>query len=294
MAINQSFLVLGVLTLVIVVTTIAVVLIVARAQQRLMRRSFRVQLTNDGNIAGRYEVWAECSAGFADPSNIVFEFWLDDVLVACSVENTAPKRTTSYAHAGLHLTANQSSPVAAIQHAAQQLERTASQMSDVADAAAPLLPPVIVTLLRRLGMQMRAAQSAVTRTERNTARYRRLASSAVQTVSNTTAADSSRSVGQRSSNLRPGVAQTPLLEPGQSTVLKLVAKPARIRAAPAQPVQFNVCSRSLHQPDSSITQIQAEAHFKSVSGFRFYLPFVLTFIAAAVLMALLWANVRVP
>jgi hypothetical protein len=266
---------------------------VARAQARLMRRVFHARLVNEGNVPGRYAVWAEpVSRPGVDP-NVIFEFRLAGELLASSAlprSGRQPRRPAAHQAAG--------SPLSAQANVADTATGVGSALRSVADILSDLFPGVVGSRVRSLTEQARAGQATIARVERNTARYQRLlapaASAATQRVASdvneTDAAQSDAAQSDGAMLGHPGLAQTPVIAPGQRVTLELTVRPAvRHRA---HEVWFVVYSRSLATPDAEPAQTQAGARFDSMSGFRFYAPFVMIVLVALSLIALLFLSAR--
>ncbi len=291
---NQSDLLLGALALAIVGVAIVSALLVARAQARLMRRVFHARLANEGNMPSRYEVWAEpLSQPGVDP-NVIFEFRLNGQLLASSAlagrEEQRRRPVHQPAAAPASLQADLSGPATGI----------GATLRDVADILGDLLPDAIGARLRGLDAQARAGQATLARVERNTARYRRLAQPLTNAVAQRASADAAQSDAAQfdaaqfdaahAAVVRADAAQTPLVAPGQQVTLELTVRPAvRHRA---HEVWFVVYSRALADPDAAPAETQASARFDSMSGFRFYAPFVMIVLVALGLIVLLFISAR--
>ncbi len=288
---NQSDFLLVALALLIVLAAVVMALGVGRIQARLMRRTFEVCLTNDGNAPSRYEVWAEPVGDTMLDQNAVFEFRREGVLLASS---PAPQRRARTGRP----TDSRPGPLAATQGALATASSAAapagSWLHDAADTLGDILPGEAGSRLRQWGMRMRAGQATVDRVDRTTARYRRLVSSgasAMATQRPAVAADADF-VHQQAERL--DAAQTPVLVPGQSLTLELTVRPAAPQRA--HEVWFVVCARALAAPagDAGAAPVQTEAgaNFGGASGIRFYLPYVMIFLVALALMVLLWISAR--
>jgi len=293
---QSDFLVVA-LALPIALAGVFMALAVARAQARLVRQKFEVRLTNDGNAPSQYEVWAEPAGDATVDYNAVFEFRQNGVLLASWPMTQRRTRTSRSADSRLDQSplADQAALAAAAQSALGTASSAAAPASSwlqgVTDLLGDVLPAEAGSRLRQWGAQARAGQAAVDRVDRNTARHRRLVASGASAMAAPRSATAESAHRQAE---RLDVVQTPALAPGQSLTLELTVRPAA--PARAREVWFVVCARSLTAPEGDAgaapVQVEASTHFGSASGVRFYLPYVMIFLVALVLIILIWIGAR--
>lgn len=272
-----------VLALTIVAGAIVSALLVARAQARQARQVFYARLTNEGNVPSGYELWIE----LAGQPGAIFEFRLDGELLAASILGGA----NASARRGARQTVAAMTKAQA--NAANGVMRGGSSARAAVDLLGDLLPDSVGAHLRSLDSQLRAGQAAAARLERNTAKYRRLAESV------TTAAASRRSdslpeaAGAERDGVtaaQQGVAQTPVIAPGQQVMVELTVRP--LTRQPAHVVWFEVCSRSSATPEAAPERVKAGAQFGDTSRLRLYAPFALIALVALVLLVSLFLIAR--
>lgn len=282
---NESGILVGALALVIVLAALAIALAVARAQARLMRRVFVARVTNEGNVPGRYALWAEPVGNIDSADGLAFEFRLNGVTLMPERTKTATNRAGAPAEV-----------ISSASRIAGAAMSAGDAVGDVLDALGHFLPGSAGAQAGRLSREMRAGQAAVDRAERGAHRYRRLVSPGAQ-------AAAARLAGERveeasgpaeqatlSDVVAPGAVRTPPVQPGQSLSIELIVKPlVRHRAHDGY---FAVCSRALEMPDATPVRVQAGAQFGGLSGFRFFVPYAIIAIVAVVLIVLLLLSAR--
>lgn len=282
---NESGILVGALALVIVIAALAIALAVARAQARLMRRIFVARVTNEGNVPGRYALWAEPVGNAESADGLTFEFRLNGVKLM-------PERTETAAHRA----AGSAGVIASANRAAGTAASAGHAAGDVLDAIGHLLPGSVGAQVDRLSRQVRAGQAAVDRAERSANRYRRLVSPGAQAAAARLAGErveeTSRPAEQTTlADVTPaGAVQTPPIQPGQSLSIELIVRPlVRHRAHDGW---FALCSRALETPDAAPVRVEAGAQFSSLGGFRFFLPYAIIALAAGALVVLLLLSAR--
>lgn len=276
-----------VLVLATVAGAIVAALLVARAQARQMQRVFYARLTNEGNAPSGYEVWVEPVGQSGAASGAIFEFRLDGELLAVSVLDGTNESARRAAHQPVASTPK------AQANAARGVMRGELSAQAAVDILGDLLPDSASAYLRRLDSQLRAGRAAAARLERNTMKYRRLAESVTATTTSRRFDAAPKAEGaerDRATAARQGIAQTPVIAPGQQVTLELIVR--SLARQPAHVVRFEVCSRSLATPEAVPERIKAGARFGDTSPPRLYAPFALIALIALGLIALLFLIAR--
>jgi hypothetical protein len=290
-------------TLVIILFVVAILLgaalaiiVVMRWQERMQRRAFRLAISNQGNCASRYELWAEDAA-----AALRFEFTLNgaslDQPAFTSALPVGQNLLEQPAPAGRPPRPPMNAGVSQATGGARSfLNGISSTFGELLDTLGHLLPGGAGSSLIQMSMRLRQGQNTVTRVERAQAQVGRYTPQALKSSAGATApaaqaqpAAAAASNGATSAEVvvRP---QTPVIEPGGALEVKLAVRPATRQVAAAVP--FKVLSRALEDPSGQAVEEEGSVAFPGMAGARYYLPYAVVIVVAVLLIVLLLVATR--
>jgi hypothetical protein len=286
---------------IVIVVAIVAAIAIARWQRKSLHKNLRLELTNRGNVQGRYELKAE------DPDGALeFQFSLagGGLTVGTIAQETAVE--VSEVAEAVQPERPSAKPGAPSAQQAQEKARQAvgcgSAIADLLGSLGMLLPRSIGAPLSQASSQLRRGSGRVDQVQRMPSRVKgqvskvkrpagsALGSSSASAERPKTSAPSRSAPAERSrvsvvtqSAMQPWV-QTPAVEPGGSLRLGLRIKP--VKALGARLHSFAVLSRSVEQEDAAVITEEWSGQIRGVSGFRRYHPYLLI-VALAVLALML-------
>ncbi len=264
----------GISIILILAMTVVAWLMVLRRQKERVKRTCRLEITNQGNVRSRYEVWAE------DPSGgLRFDFVFQGAALGAGEQGSRGAEEPGAKEALV-----------------QGLGGVKDWAKEVGGIAAELLGTLGMILPRSIGRpfsraasRLRKGKSSVQRAERVSGQVSRLKSS-VEFEGGDGGPTSTSTAVSDSNGAR---VQTPFVEPGDSLVLDLRLMP--IDPYQARRYAFTVTTRAWEQFDGQPVTEEAAFEIEGLTSFERYSPFLIVLaIAMTVLFIVSIFISRIP
>jgi hypothetical protein len=253
---------------VVVLAAAAAVIIIAKLQANSLRKRFRLQVANRGNVQSRYEM------GGKDPDGaLAFQFTLDG--------DPLPQRQfAADADAPTGDPAPQAEPAqrqeaGGVQTKIGQAVGVSGTIANALNSLGMMLPSSIRSPVVRLASQIQSGQMRAARAGRATDRasyFKRLASSRTEPKA------------KGPVEPRSGTVETPFVRPAETVDLDLevrALKPGEARLYP-----FSISSRAIEVEDAPWVVEEGTVQISAASGLSRYLPYVIVLVITAVLLIL--------
>jgi len=284
---NSLIPLLNILAAIAVVQVTAVVLwFFSRNQQKNFRRTLKLELRNDGNVPGRYELKAEEPTG-----SLRFQWILQGAALGArqSPQITNAPQLPPPQKASAPTAAN---PTSGLKEKAGALKGASGAIAEILMTIVYVLPRSIGMPLINIGSQMRYGQYTADRVSTlpgTVTRMNPLAgkNQVYSSGSNQPSWTPSTSQGATAVTMSAGAmpvgadvwAQTPSVPPGGALTLDLMIEP--IRAGHFQQYNFKVMTKPVELPELLVSE-NSSVSIAGISTMQRLLPFVI-FVAVALL-----------
>lgn len=248
--------------IVVVLAAAATVIVVARLQANSLRKRFRLQIANRGNVRSRYELEGQ------DPDGaLAFRFTLDG--------DPLPQRQFAE---GAEAPARES-PLSAVPARTQEEGGIQTKVSKAVGVSG-----TIASALNSLGMMLPSSirspvvrlSSSIQSGQMKAVRARQLSDQASRVKSRKTPQAAAASV--------PGTVETPFIRPAETVEVDLqvrALKPGQVQRYP-----FSIRSRSIEPEDAPWVVEEGSVQIAAATGLSRYLPYLIVFAVTVVLLIL--------
>ncbi len=255
----------GIFILSLLAVIVLVIPAILRLQKQMARRHYRLELYNQGNSSSRYELQADAGEALG------FTFLLNGAQLGSSVRPAAPAAPPAGdARAPRPTLTPERKP-----NRVKQFGGFASGISDVLVTVGHILPRAVGEPLYRIGGDIRRNQ---TNAERLSRAGEQLGGQMKRSEGG--AAPAYAPLQAQPVHTAPALpwVETPTIEPGAVLILDVLAEPRN--PYPAQHIPFNIRSQSLEAPEAEVIMEEGLLHFRGLTPFQKYGPFLLLAISA--------------